>query len=158
MGGLSSGLPGLEALSGTSAAEAAATPVSAPVEPGAAAGGTTPSLSGFPVPNALSSLNLPSGNPFDGAMGGAAPPSVSTMLGLQQQLMKQFQAPAAAPSGSDILPLTAQSSLPPASPGNAPLSLHQLLSGSMARRLGNSGSGPFNSLTGNPFDPRNPFF
>ncbi len=166
MGGLSSALPGLEALSGASAAEAAAAPVSAPVSTpvstpdlaAAAPASTTPSLSSFPVPSSLSSLNLPSGNPFAGATGGAPPPSASTMLGLSERLMKQLQPPAAAPSGSSLLQPTAPVSLPPAPPGNVPLSLQQLFSSSMARRLGNSGSGPLGNPAGNPFDPRNPFF
>ena len=149
MGGLSSGLEALQGMSSAGAAAAPASEAAAASTSVPPSAGTTPALSGFPVPNELSWLAR--------ATRDATPPSASTMLGLSERLMKQMQAPAAAPSGLGLAP-TAPVSLPPAPPPNVPLSLQQMLSASMARRLGNSGSGPPGNPTGNPFDPRNPFF
>jgi hypothetical protein len=79
---------------------------------------------------------------------GTKMPDASTMLGLSERLMKHFPPPAAAPSGSSILQPTAPVSPPPAPAGNVPLTLQQLFSNSMARHLGNSGSGPMGGASG----------
>ena len=140
MGGLS-GLQGLEALQGASAAAPASTAAEAAAAPASTlpATTTTPALSGFPVPNELSALTR------------VQFPNTSTILSASDRLMKALQPQAAPPSGGSILSPTAPVSLPPAPPGNVPLSLQQLFSNSMARRLGNGGSGPLGGPSGNPF-------
>ena len=131
MGGLSSGLEALQGMSSAGAASAGADAASSAAAPPRPEVGPFPTMAAAMTPDA-----------------GTKMPDASTMLGLSERLMKQLQPPAAAPPGSSILQPTAPVSLPPAPAGNVPLTLQQLFSNTMARRLGNSGSGPSGGASG----------
>ena len=119
MGGLTSGLPGAASSAGADAASSAT---------------ARPEVGPFPT---MSAAMMPDA--------GMKMPDSAAMMGMGQQLMKQFQPPVPTPSGGSILPPTAPVSMPAGPAGNLPLPLQQLL----ARRLG-GGIIPQSRI---PFDP-----
>ena len=124
MGGLTSGMPGFLGAASSAGADAASSAAATP----------RPEVGPFPTMSAAMTPDA-----------GTKMPDSMAMMGLGQQLMKQFAPPAPTPSGGSILPPTAPVNMPAGPAGNIPLPLQQLL----ARRLG-GGIIPQPRI---PFDP-----